>query len=84
MAEFKIGKATVGDKRDVWEQAVTLCRGQGRPDTAAGRAAHLYKSITGVWPRGMPDFDLTQNVAVSKAIQNKHRANMIAFRSRQA
>ncbi|MFZ4539601.1 DEAD/DEAH box helicase [Propionivibrio sp.] len=84
MIEFKIGKATVGDKLTVWEQSVTLCRGQGNPDTAKGRAAHLFKSITGSFPRNLPDFDQTQNVVISKAVSNKSRANSIAFRHGRA
>jgi DNA repair protein RadD len=79
LTEFKIGKASVGDKLDVWQQAVTLCRGQGNPGTAKGRAAHLFKSITGAFPRGLPDFDDTQNVTVTRAIINKARANSIAY-----
>lgn len=79
MFEFKVGKATIGDKMDVWSQAVTLCRGTGNPDTAPGRAAHLYKSITGVFPRGMPSFHDTPNVVVSRAVMNKQRANNIRF-----
>lgn len=79
MEEFKVGKASAGDKLSVWEQAVTLCRNYGKPETADKRAAHLYRSITGVWPRGMPDFDKTKSVMISRAVQNKHRANMIAF-----
>ena len=81
MLEFKVGKATIGDKLTVWEQAVTLCRGQGNPATIKGRAAHLYKSITGVFPRNLPEFDTVPNVTVSKAVMNKHRANQIAFRN---
>ena len=84
MVEFKIGKATVGDKHDVWAQAVTLCRGQGNPDTAKGRAAHLFKSITGAFPRNMPDFDQTPNVVLSRAVSNKSKANSIAFRHGKA
>jgi DNA-directed RNA polymerase subunit RPC12/RpoP len=81
MVEFKIGKATVGDKLTVWEQAVTLCRNSGKPETAKGRAAHLYKSITGVFPRNLPDFDAVPNVPISRAVMNKQKANMIAYRS---
>jgi len=84
MIEFLVGKAKVGDKLAVWEQAVTFCRGTGNPDTAKGRAAHLYRSITGVFPRGMPEFDQTQNVVVSRAVINKARANSIAFRAKAA
>lgn len=81
MQEFKIGKATVGDKLTVWEQVVTLCRNQGKPETAKGRAAHLYKSITGAFPRNLPEFDVVPNVAISRAVHNKQKANMIAFRA---
>lgn len=81
LIEFKVGKATVGDKYDVWTQCATFCRGNGKPETAAGRAAHLYKSITGVFPRNLPDFMETPNVTVSRAVINKARANSIAFRA---
>lgn len=84
MFEFQVGKAKAGNKLEVWEQAVTLCRGQGNPDTAGKRAAHLYRSITGVWPRGLPEFDQVPNVVVSRAVLNKDRANKIAYRSRLA
>lgn len=84
MLEFKVGKATVGDKLAVWEQAATFCRGHGNPETSGKRAAHLYKSITGAFPRGMPDFELTRNVTVSRAVINKARANAIAYRARGA
>ena len=84
LVEFKVGKATIGDKLAVWEQAATLCRGQGNPETARGRAAHLYKSITGVFPRGLPDFENTRNVLVTRGVLNKHRANSIAYRARAA
>jgi hypothetical protein len=83
MVEFKVGKATVGDKLKVWEQAVTLCRNQGRPETAKGRASHLYKSITGVFPRGLPEFDEVPNVPISRAVMNKAKANAIAYRAGQ-
>jgi DNA repair protein RadD len=80
MIEFSVGKAKIGDKIAVWEQCVTLCRGQGKPETAPGRAAHLYKSITGVFPRGMPPFELTPNVKVSRAVINKQRSRQISYR----
>ncbi len=82
MKEFKVGKATVGGKLEVWQQAVTLCRNQGKPETAKGRASHLYKSITGVFPpRDLPEFDAVPNVPISRAVMNKAKANMIAYRA---
>ena len=80
LTEFMVGKATIGDKLRVWEEVVTYCRGNGKPETAKGRAAHLYKSITGVFPRNLPEFDSTRGVPVSRAVINKARANMIAYR----
>jgi DNA repair protein RadD len=81
MIEFKVGKANAGDKLSVWEQSVTLCRGSGNPQTAKGRASHLFKSITGAFPRSLPEFDAVPNVPVSRAVMNKHKANLIAYRS---
>lgn len=81
MVEFKVGKATVGDKASVWAQCVTLARGErGRPETAPGRAAHLYKSITGSFPRNLPDFKAVADVVVTRGVLNKHKANKIAYR----
>ena len=80
LVEFKVGKAKIGDKLNVWEQAVTLCRQQGKPETAPQRAFYLYQSITGTKPLGLPDFDLTRDVPISKGVFNKARANLIAYR----
>lgn len=81
MVEFKVGKATVGDKASVWAQCVTLIRRQrGNPATAAGRAAHLYKSITGVFPRNLPPYHMVADVPVSRGVSNKHKSNKIAYR----
>lgn len=84
MVEFKVGKATVGNKKAVWEQACTLCRNQGKPETAKGRAFHLFKSITGQEPKGLPKFDDVPNVPISRAVMNKAKANAIAYRARPA
>jgi DNA repair protein RadD len=81
MAEFKVGKATAGNRLAVWEQAVTLCRNQGKPETASRRAYHLFKSITGVEPAGLPPFDAIPNVTISRAVMNKAKANAIAYRA---
>jgi DNA repair protein RadD len=80
MVEFKIGKTKVGDKIAVWKQAVTLCRGAGKPETAKQRAYYLFKSITGAPPNGLPDFDSVPNVPISRAVMNKQKANLIAYR----
>ncbi|NHZ98067.1 DEAD/DEAH box helicase family protein [Massilia sp. CCM 8734] len=81
MVEFKVGKAVVGNKLAVWEQACTLCRNQGKPETAKGRAFHLFRSITGAEPKGLPSFDAVPNVPISRAVMNKAKANAIAYRA---
>ena len=81
MREFKVGRETlrIGDM-NLWEQCCTLCRSQGRAETAPQRAAHLYKSIAGDFPqRSLPGFNATQNVEVSRAVINKEKANRVAF-----
>lgn len=80
LVEFKVGKATVGNRLEVWEQCVTHCRGKGKPETAPGRAAYLYRSITGIFPKDLPDFEITRNVPVSRAVLNKSRSNHIAYK----
>lgn len=83
MVEFTVGKLTIGDKSKVWEECVSYCRSVGKAETAKGRAAHLYKSITGVFPRNLPEFDATRDVTVSRAVVNKSRANQIAYSKRK-
>ncbi|HEY0489318.1 MAG TPA: DEAD/DEAH box helicase family protein [Telluria sp.] len=81
MVDFKVGRPPVGDKASVWAQCVTLMRqSRGRLDTAPNRAAHFYKSITGVYPLNLPDFHSVADVVVTRGVQNKHKANQIAYR----
>ena len=48
MTEIMIGKTKYADDaKHLYEQACTMARGEGNPSTAKGRAAHLYKSVTG-------------------------------------
>lgn len=79
MVEFKVGKISIGTKLEVWEQCVTLEKANKNPEKAKGRAANLYRSIVGVWPRGLPEFDATQFRCPSKAIINKQKSNRIAY-----
>jgi superfamily II DNA or RNA helicase len=81
MVEFKVGKAKVGDKASVWAQCVTLARHSGgKPETAPQRAAHLFKSITGSFPRNLPHYEQVESVPVTRGVMNKHKANKIAYR----
>lgn len=55
-------------------------RTTGSAATAPQRAAHLYKSITGAFPRDLPEFHAVAAVSVTRCVMNKYRANKIAFR----
>jgi DNA repair protein RadD len=80
MIEFMVGKANVGDTASVWAQCVSLMRAQGKTESAPQRAAHLFKSITGSFPRNLPDYDQVENVAVTRGVANKQKSNQIAYR----
>ena len=82
MTEIMIGKTKYADDaKHLYEQACTMARGEGNPSTAKGRAAHLYKSVTGEWPSRLWDFDRVANVPISRAVKNKARSNSIAYRA---
>jgi superfamily II DNA or RNA helicase len=78
MVEFTVRKAKIA-KADLWAQCVTHCRNSGNPATSDGRAAHLYKSFTGEFPRRLPGFRNTRDVPVSDIVKNRATANRIAF-----
>jgi len=84
MREVFIGKTKVADNhRHLYEQVVTHTRSVGNPDTAKGRAWHLFKHIAGVYPEGF-SYERTHNVPITKGVMNKIREKKIAYRSSQA
>lgn len=84
MREIFIGKTKLADdRRHLYEQCVTYTRGVGNPETAKGRAAHLFREMTGAWPDGLR-FDTTPNVPITRAVANRIKAKNIAFRAARA
>lgn len=80
MREIVIGKTKYADDAfHLWQQAVTYARGNSAPEKQKGRAAHIYKSVTGSWPPAAYNFDATPNAPVSRAVLNKIRSSNIAF-----
>ena len=61
-------KVFKGDKQQIWSE----CLGMGK---SPGAAAHLYKSITGVWPRKLNDIPLHP----SDYVKGCDKRNMIAY-----
>ena len=80
MREVVIGKTKLADnRRHLYEQLVSYTRGNGKPETAKGRAAHLFKHITGQFPDGY-SYERTHNVPISKPVMNQVLAYNIARR----
>lgn len=61
------------DKRQIWAEVRYVQLERGRQD---GWAAHKYREITGVWPRGM---DNVEPAPPSQYVINKIRQSDIAF-----
>jgi hypothetical protein len=79
MREVVIGKTKLADNhRHLYEQCVSYTRSYGNPETAKGRAAHLFKNMTGRWPDGY-SFERTNNVPITRAVLGQIKAKQIAF-----
>ncbi len=82
--EIMIGKRKLADdKQHLWEQVCTYARSHGKPEKQRGRAAHLFKDMTGTWPPREFDFDAAPNVPITKNVLNQIRAKNIAFAAMQ-
>lgn len=81
MREVVIGKQHLADNhRHLYEQIVSYVRSRGNPETAKGRAAHLFKHIVGHFPDGY-SFDRAANVPITRGVMNKIREKQIAYRA---
>ncbi len=80
MKEIMIGKTKLADdSRHLHEQLATYTRSHGNPETAKGRAAHLYKEIVGSWPPSHWGFDSVPDVPITAAVRNKIMQKNIAY-----
>lgn len=79
------GKKMGDDRAHVWAQAATYARCHSAPEKQQGRAANIYKDITGQWPPRSWHVNTTPGVEISRNVLNKIKAKNIAFsRSRMA
>lgn len=79
MSEIFIGKTKYADdKKHLWAQAVAYAKANSAPDKQKGRAAHIYKDITGVWPGINWGLDVPYT-PVTTAVANKIRQKLIAW-----
>lgn len=73
-------KKLANDKMDLWAQVATYARQKAKPGgNPQGRAAHLYKDITGEWPPRGLSLDAAPWVEPTRNTLNKIRSLSIAF-----
>lgn len=73
------GKRMGDDPAHVWAQVATYARGHSMPDKQQGRAAHLFRDITGKWPPYEWRIETTPGVEITRNVLNKIRSQTIAF-----
>lgn len=80
MVEVMIGKKKLADdKKHLWEQICTYTRANGNPETAFGRAYHLFKAIAGCErPKGWKLED-QPNVPITRNTMNHINRQKIAY-----
>jgi len=84
MREIRIGKKVLAsDELDLWRQLCGYARARSKPERQAGRAANLFRNITGRWPPREFDFHRTEPASVSRNTQNKIKSLDIAWRAAQ-
>lgn len=80
MQEVLLGKRKLADdKRHLYEQLCTHARSTSAPEKQKGRAAHLYKDITGNWPPTQWRFNDIPNVPITRNTLNKISSLKLAF-----
>lgn len=85
MMEIFIGKARAADNpQHLYAQCVSYARMHSAPEKQRGRAAHIYRDITGAWPPRMWGFDDVPETPVSRAVLNKIKQKNIAFAKARA
>jgi superfamily II DNA/RNA helicase len=85
MREIRLGKKVLAsDAIDLWRQLCGYARTRSKPEKQAGRAANLYRNITGKWPPSEFNFYQTEPAAITRNTQNKIRSLDIAFRKGRA
>lgn len=79
------GKKMGDDRAHVWAQVAAYARSHSAPEKQQGRAAHIYREITGNWPPTSWRVATTPGVEISRNVLNKIKAKNIAFsRARMA
>jgi len=78
MREVMIGKRKLADdKRHLWDQVCTYAKAHSAPEKQRGRASHLFRDMTGEWPKF--SFEAAENVPITRNVLNQIRSKNIAF-----
>jgi superfamily II DNA or RNA helicase len=77
---LKLGGTPATALMDLWLHVSSQVKHKGNPDTLQARAAHLFKSIAGVWPPfSFPAAREMPMVKVSSLVRNQAKANLVAW-----
>lgn len=82
MEEIRIGKSSqkaASNKRELYAMCVSYAKLHSAPEKQRGRAAYIYKDITGEWPPKEFAFEKTPWVEISTPVLNRIKRNNIAF-----
>lgn len=88
MQEICIGsgkkkKVLAANESDLWRQVCGHAHAYSKPEKQAGRAANLFRNITGKWPPREFDFYSTEPAPVTKNTRNKIKQLDWAWREGQ-
>ncbi|MEY4718460.1 MAG: hypothetical protein RL563_1078 [Pseudomonadota bacterium] len=82
LQEIRIGNSKVkaaDNAKQLYAMCCTYAREHSAPDKQRGRAAHIYKDITGEWPPREFIFDRTPSEPISQPVYGRIQRKNIAF-----
>jgi superfamily II DNA or RNA helicase len=78
------GKKLAPDAPHLWAQVATYARIHSTPEKQQGRAAHLYREMTGEWPPREFKVETAPLIEPTRHVIGKIKSLQIAFRNRRA
>lgn len=82
LEEIRIGKGktvAASNKAELYAMCAAYARQYSMPEKQKGRAAHIYKDITGEWPPKEFSFEKAPYVEISNPVLNQIKRRNIAF-----
>jgi superfamily II DNA or RNA helicase len=72
-------KQLAENQKHLWGQVCTYARSHSAPEKQAGRAAHLFRDMTGNWPPRGWEIRSTPDTIITREVLNKIKSKSIAF-----